>query len=736
MKKLFITFILIISTLNAQTINEWKIYSDMKNVQGIINSDDGIWAATTGGAFKFNFLDESFQTYTKANKFNSQGLTAVNIDNEGKIWFGSFEGYIISYNPVNNSVKNILDIYKSGKSLKRINHIFSKNDTIFVSTDFGLVLINSKNYFLYDTFLKLGNFPSELKVKSSLKTSIIYVCTEDGVAIQKPGAINLAAPESWTTHKLKTDIDATSVNKIFSWNNKILIATDNGIFLFENNKWNHFILTGNNIQDINSIENKLLIATTNSIYQFSNNELSKIYEDFSNSFTSLLYANSKIYAGSVKGLVEISNNSVKNIYPEGPAGNLFINLSVDENSNLWVATGKDGAGIGFMKFDGQKWTLFSKQNYPQLPSNDYYNVYAGRDNTIYLANWGNGITIFKDGIIEVYNKQNSPLVGIPNDTNFIAIPDIKLDSKGNLWIANLQTMSKKLLSVFTVDKKWYSYSFTNPTLTENDLIFRLVIDQFDTKWFLLYQGRIGLYYFNENGTFENLNDDTYGYLNTTNGLISDNVTALAVDKRGQLWIGTSQGMNFIIDPSRPKISEITIPSLRNQSINCIAVDALDQKWVGTKDGIFVLSSDGLQLLARYTSSDSPLPDNEIRSIAIDEIKGIVYIGTDYGLVMLKTSYIKPVENFSDLFIYPNPFIIDSKNKNVTIDGLIKNSFIKILDINGNLIKSFKSPGGKIAIWDGTDINNNLVGSGIYIIIAYDEEANNVAIGKIAVIRKW
>lgn len=733
MKKI-ILFIALFSRLFAQSIDQWEIYSDMKNINAIIPATDGIWAATSGGAFNYNLNKGSFIKLTKANKLKSQVLTSINIDNYGKIWLGSFEGYIISYDMINNNVKNIIDIYKSDKTQKQVNHLFAKNDTIFASTDFGLVLINSQNYFLYDTFLKLGDFPAESKVVSSFKTSIIYVCSVYGVAVQKLGTINLSAPESWRTYRIGTDINAASVKKITLWNKKILLATDNGIFSLENDNWKEFLLQGYNIIDIYNDGNKLLIVTPNSIYKYENNILEKIFEDFSKLFTTVVTKDNKIFVGSNKGLIELTDGLVKELYPEGPAGNLFINLSVDGSGNLWVATGKDGAGIGFMKFDGTKWSLYNKQNYPQLPSNDYYNVYADQNNTVYLANWGNGITIFKDNSIEVYKKENSPLVGIPKDTNFIAVPDIKIDSKGNVWLLNLSAANRRYLSVLTKDKKWYSYLFTNPVLTENDEVIKLVIDQYDTKWFILFQGRRGLYYFNENGTFENLNDDKMGYISSSNGLITDEVTALTVDKRGQLWIGTSQGMNFIPDPSNPKVSEIIIPALRSQSISCIAVDALDLKWVGTNKGIFVLSSDGLQLLANYTSQNSPLPSDDIRSIAIDEINGRVYIGTDYGLAMIQTSSVKPLDNFNELFIYPNPFII-GENNIITIDGLIANTSIKIIDISGNLIKNIKTPGGRIATWDGKDNNGNYVASGIYLIIAYDEEANNVALGKIAVIRK-
>ena len=67
--------------------------------------------------------------------------------------------------------------------------------------------------------------------------------------------------------------------------------------------------------------------------------------------------------------------------------------------------------------------------------------------------------------------------------------------------------------------------------------------------------------------------------------------------------------------------------------------------------------------------------------------------------------------------------------------MIRNSSIKNFNISGNLIREIKTPGGKIAFWDGKDLNGNTVPTGIYIIVAYDEEANNVMTSKVAVIRK-
>ncbi|MBU2507657.1 MAG: hypothetical protein KJ799_13175, partial [Bacteroidetes bacterium] len=264
---------------------------------------------------------------------------------------------------------------------------------------------------------------------------------------------------------------------------------------------------------------------------------------------------------------------------------------------------------------------------------------------------------------------------------------------------------------------------------------RMVIDQYDTKWFVVSTGSRGLYYFNENGTLNNLNDDDWGLVRPADGLNSDIITAMAVDKRGELWVGTSLGMNIIPNTTSPKSSITSIFGLRQQTITAVIVDPLNQKWVGTKQGVFVMSPDGTRLIAQYDSKNSPLPVDDIKSIAIDEKSGTVYIGTDQGGASVTTAFINPDKDFKNLFVYPNPFLVGEGENRLSIDGLIADSYLKILSVSGALVRDIVTLGGRVAFWDGRDSNNNLVASGIYIIVAYDEEANNVASTKVAVIRK-
>jgi len=96
--------------------------------------------------------------------------------------------------------------------------------------------------------------------------------------------------------------------------------------------------------------------------------------------------------------------------------------------------------------------------------------------------------------------------------------------------------------------------------------------------------------------------------------------------------------------------------------------------------------------------------------------------------------VAPVENFGELLISPNPFYLPSA-KNLQIDGLARDSNIKILTVDGRLVREFASPGGRIAFWDGHDNAGALVPSGVYFIVASSAEGEQLTRGKVAVLRK-
>ncbi|MCL5030577.1 MAG: hypothetical protein M1480_16315 [Bacteroidetes bacterium] len=738
-----ILFILLVAIpVSPQQASNWRNYTDMKNVQSIISTANNIWAATSGGGFQYLNTDSNFKTLHKSDGLNGINLTAVTVDNEGKVWFGSAEGVIDVYNPSDNSVKSILDIYNSDKSSKQINELRTSGDTIFVSTNFGISLINSKNLFFYDTFFKFGSFPSNIQVNSTNKLNLIYACTSEGIAIQKDGATNLSAPESWNVYTTSDGLPSNYANKLIQYNNSIIAATSSGVAIFNGITWQNFLpqVTGN-VNDILAINDTLFILSNNIIYVYSNGSIVKNYS-LNASAVELAYSNSLgLLAASTNGIIEVYNTSSNNsIAPNSPATNQFPSLAIDNNGILWCASGTDVTGKGFYKYDKNTWTNYNTSNTPGLLTNSFHVVYSAPDNSTYFGNWGRGYIKIQNNSIATFYA-NTGMQGILTDTTFLVTTGLSVDSKNNLWVLNYSAADLKPLNMLSTDSSWYHFHVPSTGNQYIEKYYNLAVDQYDTKWFCSTDpNRTGLYYFNENKTYDDPTDDKYGYLTTSDGLNSNTINCIVVDDRGDLWVGTNLGVNVIsntvsiVTNATPQLSITSVFTLRQQSINCIAVDPINHKWVGTNQGLLLVNSDGSELLAAFNSKNSPLLSDQITSITVDQNTGTVYVGTDQGLTSFQTPAIKPQDSFTKLFIYPSPFVLKNQNNNLTIDGLIKDSEIKILSITGKLIKDFSSPGGRVAYWDGTDSNGNLVNSGIYLIVAFDKDGNNVFTGKIAVLR--
>ena len=740
MKKI-LSFLIILNIIAySQEVRGWKTFSNLKNISNISVGSKGIWASSSGGGFFYNFSDNSYETFNKTNGLSGIVLTDVTIDKNGNIWFSSSSGIIDVYYPETKSFKTILDIFSSDRNSKQINELRSAGDTIIVSSDFGISLLDDNNLVFLDTFFKFGSFPSNLKVNSALKAGLIYAATDSGVAVQKTGETNLSAPESWTVYRSAGAVPLNLVSKIINYNGNIIAASKRGLFQFNGTGWQQYLpdLSNINISDIIAKNDSLFILANSTVWLYYQNNLSTLYSS-GILITKLGFNSHGLYAASSSGIVSTKDGSL--LFPDGPPVNQFPYLAVDNDGNLWATSGINGTGVGFSEYNGKNWKVYDKSNTPVIVNDDYYYVYAAPDNTIYVGNWGFGFVRIKDNRIDNFTTANTDMLGTDQNPDFLVITGFGIDSKDNLWILNSESVNRKTLSMLTPDSVWYHFSIPTANNQFLEKHFNLAIDQYDTKWFCSQDPtRPGLYYFNENGTYTNTNDDKSGYITTSNGLNDNTVTSVLVDTRGDIWVGTGLGVNVInnngsIFSNAPSLRITSIFTLRQQSINCMAVDPLNQKWIGTNQGLLLVNSDGTNLIASYDSKNSPLPSDIIRSLAVDKNSGTVYVGTDEGIVSFKTPAIEAQDNFTELVVYPSPFVLRGNSNQLTINGLVTDSDIKILTITGKLVTEFSSPGGKIAFWDGKDMKGNYVGSGIYLVVAFDKDGNSAVAGKVAVIKE-
>lgn len=736
-----IVYFLFLSLFVSFNFSQWKNLSSQIVATDLTLNNNKLWVATEGGAYCFSPEDSTFEQFTLTDGLSNQNLSAITSNNLNQIWIGSKSGTIDVYNTVSKEFSSLLDLSKAEATSKSIISFSFSGDSVLALSNIGLSIINASSISFNDTYQNFGSLPAGVVLKDTKKINgLLYVCSAMGLAVQKPGAANLFLPSAWDVF-----LSGTDCKKVLKYNNQILLISNNRIIRLVNGVAENFLFNNGteNLLDMCSDGNNLYILSSIAVYKYDGTNLSSIYNISENTPSRLSANNDIVYIAGNSGVTIINQNNASLICPNSPLSNSFVDLATDSEGNLWCASGRDISGKGVFKWDGKIWTNYSTKNVPEFKSNAFHKVNISQDNTVFFSNWGQGFTQLKDGNFTTYDYHNTnpKLIGAPENNEFVVIEDVVKDNSNNIWLLNEEPGNQSPVSVLTSSGVWHHFRVKSP-LTANDIAVKeLVIDRNGTKWFICRRDNNGLMFFNDKGTLSDLQDDKWGLLTTYAGLNSLDLSCLILDQKGELWIGSSKGIDIIRDPSKlDKSILITIPFelrwLDNIAITSIAVDPLNQKWIGTTKGIFHYSEDGSVLIANYTSANSPLPSDEIISIAVDGKSGIVYFGTDAGISALQTTSVSPKENFGQIGIYPNPFIIDGSNKKITIDGLIENSSIKIFNISGSLINEMESPGGAVALWDGKDMDGNYVPSGIYIISAYNKDGSgDIGISKLAVIKK-
>ncbi|MDI6766260.1 MAG: two-component regulator propeller domain-containing protein [Bacteroidota bacterium] len=748
-------------------LDKWKTYTIKSQVQDIaidMYNPALIWVATSGGMFSYDKGKNVFQEFTTSEGLRTIDLTAIATDKQGAVWIGAADGFLHRYLPTKKDWRYILNIYndKDHGSYKRINSLKILGDTLYILSDLGVSVFSRSKMMFTDNYLHAR----ATKAKAlEIFDNRIWVATDHGIASTLLTNPNPSAPDLWETYLFSDTVTqglpSNFITSLSVFNNHLIAGTDKGLAQFVNSRWTIIPETkGLNIIDLRvtnpstDTDTIYFITSNNQLGHFSSLSPIQIDTQFSYPLSKIL--NQHIVGTKSDGLLIKTDLSWNIVTPPGPISNKFVSIVVDKKGVLWAATGADIFGRGFMSFDGQSWKSYTREQYPVLGLNGYYKVSLGRDNTKWVSSWGTngGVAIVDDdGIIQkVLNTSNGLPLFDANSPNYTVVGGVATDPEGRTWITSRSPLRDTILAIFHHSDSSISYLLQDSTrcFTPNcrmknpDIVFTdVVIDQYGTKWFANFNrfepiSPLGLYYFNNNknfilpGTINN-----WGKLTTDDGLTSNKVWCIKVDNEGGLWIGSDQGITIIFNPGNPKRSMALYHPLQDQVIQDIAVDVLDNKWVATKQqGVFVLSPDGTSILNQYTveNTNGKLLDNDINSIAIDNNTGLIYFGSEKGLSTLTTSAITPKASFEKLLFSPNPFYLPSSIQ-LTVKGLVRSSSIKILSIDGSLIKEIQSPGGLVGFWDGTDSRGNLVSTGIYLVVAYAEDGNEVTTGKLAVIRK-
>ncbi|WP_210486719.1 two-component regulator propeller domain-containing protein [Rufibacter aurantiacus] len=748
---------------SAQTsqlpLGGWQVHVPNHRAKSIAETPSSVYCATEDGFFRYIKEEHTLQKLSRTDGFSDVNLSALSYDSASATLVVAYENTNLDLLK-DGKVQNLTELLrKSMTGAKIIHHLATHNKKAYVSTSFGLVVVDLVKLEIKDTYSNLGAQGEAVQVYSSaVWKDSLYIASSGGLMAASLNNANLLDFRSWrrfgSAEGIPFGIASDAFRAISAFEGGVYAGINGvGLFRFNGSSWSKaaFSTADNQYRSIETNGRRLLVTGPQEVLQvLASGQASRFVDPlFQDLRMALPTREGGIWAASYeKGLVQVTSAGAIALVPNGPA---YVDVfGVYAEPGLFTVLGggysqgylQRSSGAGFYQYQNGQWTSYNFASGGQFPTNARDLVMARRNpvnGKLYIASYGAGLLEW-DGLdnVKLYNNTNSPLLSAidANDRNYIRVPGIAVDAAGSVWVTNRnQFANSPGLYELKLDGTWKSHPFNGYGLGSG--LDKVVVDESGYKWVTI----------STNGTdagmivYDDLTGQ-YAYIGGAGqgGLPGKQVFALAVDQQGEIWAGTNNGV--AVFSSTPDIFTSAYsgaylpiyerrPLLQGQVIRSIAVDGGNRKWIGTDTGLWLFNETGEEMIHNFTTRNSPLPSDKIRDISVDPSTGEVLIGTEGGIAVFRGSATRnETVNKNCLQVFPNP-VRTGFTGNIGISGVPENGWVKITDVAGFLVFEGKAAGGTFA-WHGRDYNGRKAKPGVYVVLASSQDGSQTCSTKIAI----
>lgn len=777
----FICFFISVKSYAQDFSALWQDYFSYSSIVDITNSEFKVYAASENVIFSYDVNSNEVEKITTIQGLSGELISTIEYSEESQLLLIGYKtGLMEIYFESDQSVLTVVDILEKESidpSTKTINDFNENEGFVYISTDFGISVYDLERLEFGDTYF-IGNNNTQIPVeKTTVNNGEIYAACNLGNGIRK-GLLsnpNLIDSQQWTTIILGSYISVETLNnQLFSLaTNRVLSEINNDILTP--------IFTFDTLPlDSEMSENQLLYTEPNFVFIFNSTGglITQVNQtpEFQTDFSSSVIVDNDIFIGTSNFGVLTTNINDTNLFheirPDGPLRNNGFKIQTYRDG-LWVTFGEHDQFLNPFPLNSRGISILDKEEgWNNIPFDsllnrrelNYISINPLRPTQTFISSFQDGLLEMNNfGATDFFDETNSPI-----DTDLSSsdtrVGASKFDDDGILWTLTSRS-ALALKSYNPSNNQWRTFDFAS--FIDSDLgYYDVDIDNnTGTKWVGSFLNGVIAYNENLSPPLKQINTEAQGFPTTW-------VRTLTLDNSGQLWIGTNNGLRVLFNTSgffedEDPIAEPIIfledglarELLENQVITDIVVDGSNNKWIGTLDsGVFYFTPNGQTTIYHFTTSNSPLPTNSINDIDIDQNDGTVYFATPNGLLSFRAGGSSPVEDLNDAYVYPNPVRpeydilgandLNDINKGVKVVEVTENVNIKITDIEGNLVAEAQSRvnrrnsnlntnfaiDGGTAIWNGKNLANNIVASGVYLVIINDLDTFESKILKLLIIR--
>ena len=725
-------------------IGTWRTHFSYNDTRHIAVAGDLIYASSENGLYYFDKEDDSITKISKIDGLQGEDISALYYSEDYNL-------LLLGYTSGNLDVirdRTIINIDLTSHSQinesKKINDIIGFQSHAYLATDFGVLSFDLEKLEVQETWREIGAGASALQVNQGIVfRDSLFLATDEGIiAANIVQNINLLDYQNWKRFGSSDGMNPAAAQVVALLGDKILagISAD-ALYLYDGNWQALELLVGSNYTFAIGGDRVAVIHDNQISFITSALQLQPLSHEMITEPREVIEDNegNLWIADGENGLVSDLRESFQTYAPSGPYSNEVFRLHYYQDA-VYALSGGYGAGLvplesenGFYVYTNGEWNNYNSQSsdfgIPEFK--DIVDV-ANSHGSQFLASAGYGLLQIKeDGekIIIDENTAGSPLENLEAGQRRVMIPAVESGDNG-LWVLNYGANNP--LHLYKPDGTWQSFSFSlsvarypvDILLVENNIW--MIIDPLRGGGIFVYNPADG-------------NSRYLTELPDNGGLANVRVNTLALDQEGLVWAGTDDGVSVFSDPYTVLSGSVDAVEpifenrdlLTDEKITDIEVDGGNRKWIGTTKGVWLIGDNGDEQIDYFNVANSPLPDNNIIDIEINQQNGEVFFATAGGMVSYRGTATASKSEHAEVKIFPNPVSADFKGS-VGISGLATDAIIKITDVSGRLIWQTQANGGT-ATWNVADYNGSRATTGVYLVFSASEDGEDTFVGKIAVV---
>ncbi len=713
----------------ARATGAWTTWVRPYTFTDALSVGDTVWMTSLeAGLLNWSAASGRFTTVTREpGALASNALTALARDRIGRLWVGTLDAGVsrLSADGRRWDLVNALDGLPGGA----VTSLTAVGDTIWIGTEQGVALWDGHQIAgALPEGVNPSPFASDHVTGVVQRGDSVWVATQAGVYRSRVST----ALTQWVT--VNDSLPLTTVDALTSDGTTLLALQQDNVWRLDEtrNAWVRTSFLGR-VQHLIGHDGVVLATADNGVFRWNNNGWLIVnpsrptYDSHDNQLLGTAYVATVdtrqhdlygIFAVNLDGLQVWNGTSFVTSKPDLPVGNDVQNIAL-QGARTYAATFDEG----FTRFDGRTWrnwdvggcsgaecdTTFRNSAFA-------FSLVIDKSGDKWVGTWSTSVDRLDDGVSPPQVAHYFPQPNATYDQRYTFGWSSAVDSTGNVWIGldSYDRDGLPPLGMLQFDPAGNFVRLHRPAVTPMDAgqVRAISADDRGQLW-VGYAGH-GLDVF----AIPPPGDTTLTEITDLIATSSQDVFGIEA-RRESTWVMISSGVQLYSTGGHSPVGTalpLAGPPAPRGACHPLDVAPDGSVWVGTTAGLRVYRPGGA--FQDFTTDNSPIANDEVRAVRVDQTTGVVWVGTSSGINRYDPHYVAPVPVGPaglTLSIYPNPARLTALGAGLRLLAGTGGRFQgAVYDVTGRVLRHVDVQDGGV-VWDGLDGDGTPVKPGLYFV---------------------